>query len=42
MLELIIGFILGYWVACNQEEVKDYFNKFVEWIKEQKNKKSQE
>lgn len=36
MLELIIGFILGYWVACNQEEVKGYFDKFVGWIKEQK------
>ena len=40
MLNLIAGFLLGYWVACNQEEVKDYFNKFLEWINEQKNKNS--
>lgn len=42
MLNLIIGFILGYWVACNQEEVKSYYNKFVEWLKQQKNKKTEE
>ena len=32
MLNLIVGFLLGYWVACNQEEVKDYFNKFYSLI----------
>lgn len=34
MLKLIIGFALGYWVACNQEEVKVYWNKLVAHIKE--------
>lgn len=34
MLKLIIGFILGYWVAYNKETVKEYFNICVNWIKE--------
>jgi hypothetical protein len=33
MLNFIIGFILGYYVANNQEEVKCHWNKIVEWVK---------
>ena len=34
MLEFIVGFALGFWVACNQEEVKGYWEKLKTWFKE--------
>jgi hypothetical protein len=37
MLKLIIGFILGYWVAFNKDTVKEYYDKLVAFIKEKYN-----
>ena len=35
MLEFIVGFVLGFWVACNHEKnVKGYWEKLKTWIKE--------
>jgi hypothetical protein len=34
MIKVIIGFVLGFWVACNQEEVKGYWEKLKTWLKE--------
>ena len=34
MLEFIVGFVLGFWVSCNQEEVKGYWKKLKTWFKE--------
>ena len=35
MLEFIVGFVLGFWVACNHEEnVKGYWEKLKTWFKE--------
>ena len=33
MLNFIIGFALGYWVAFNKETVIKYWNQFTEWLK---------
>ena len=34
MLNLVIGFCVGYWVAYNKDTVKEYVNKAIAWIKE--------
>jgi hypothetical protein len=37
MLKLIIGFVLGYWVAFNKDTAKEYCDKLVVYIKEKYN-----
>lgn len=34
MLNLIIGFILGYYVHANKESLKEYWDKFIVWLRE--------
>lgn len=38
MLNFIIGFALGYWVAFNKETIITYWNKLKEYIISKKNK----